>query len=150
MRRCFAAPRRRCSPRSVSERAASLRLCSVGSERMTVLWARAWPYANGPRQVGHVAGFAVPADVLARFERLRGSHVLMASGTDEHGTPITYEADKEGVPPREFVDRNNALIVEDLRRLGMTYDIFTRTTTANHYRVTQNMFIQLYQKGHLA
>ena len=63
----------------------------------------------------------MPADVLARFERLRGSRVLMASGTDEHGTPITYEADKKGVAPREFVDENNAIIVEDLRRLGMTY-----------------------------
>src|SRR6266851_4632079 len=149
MRRCCAAPRRRCSPRSVTERAASLRLCSVVRERRTVLVAPAWPYANGPRHIGHVAGFAVPADVLARFERLRGSRVLMASGTDEHGTPITYEADKEGVPPREFVDRNNALIVEDLRRLGMTYDIFTRTTTANHYRVTQDMFLKLYEKGYL-
>jgi methionyl-tRNA synthetase len=96
-----------------------------------------------------VAGFAVPADVLARFERLRGSRVLMASGTDEHGTPITYEADKAGVPPREFVNRNSALIVDDLRRLGMTYDIFTRTTTANHYRVTQGMFLKLYEKGYL-
>jgi len=96
-----------------------------------------------------VVGFAVPADVLARFERLRGSRVLMASGTDEHGTPITYEADKEGIPPREFVDRNNALIVEDLVRLGMTYDIFTRTTTANHYRVTQDLFLKLYEKGYL-
>ena len=73
----------------------------------------------------------------------------MASGTDEHGTPITYEADKLGVPPREFVDGNNALIVEDLRRLGMTYDIFTRTTTRNHYRVTQDMFLKLYEKGYL-
>ncbi len=73
----------------------------------------------------------------------------MASGTDEHGTPITYEADKQGVPPREFADRNNALIVEDLRRLGMTYDIFTRTTTANHYRVTQDLFLKLYEKGYL-
>jgi methionyl-tRNA synthetase len=96
-----------------------------------------------------VAGFAVPADVLARFERLRGSRVLMASGTDEHGTPITYESDKQGVAPREFVDRNNAVIVEDLRRLGMTYDIFTRTTTANHYRVTQDLFLKLYEKGYL-
>ena len=87
-------------------------------EQRTVLVAPAWPYANGPRHVGHLAGFAVPADVLARFERLRGSRVLMASGTDEHGTPITYEADKLGVAPREFVDRNNALIVEDLRRLA--------------------------------
>ncbi|MGH7764408.1 MAG: methionine--tRNA ligase [Candidatus Dormibacteraceae bacterium] len=118
-------------------------------EQRTVLVAPAWPYANGPRHIGHVAGFAVPADVLARFERLRGSHVLMASGTDEHGTPITYEADKQGVPPREFADRNNALIVEDLRRLGMTYDIFTRTTTENHQRVTQDLFLKLYEKGYL-
>ena len=91
----------------------------------------------------------MPADVLARFERLRGSRVLMASGTDEHGTPITYEADKEGIAPRAFVDHNNALIVEDLRRLGMTYDIFTRTTTANHYRVTQELFLKLFEKGYL-
>ena len=91
----------------------------------------------------------MPADVLARFERLRGSRVLMASGTDEHGTPITYEADKAGIPPREFADRNNALIVEDLRRLGMTYDVFTRTTTANHYQVTQDLFLKLYEKGYL-
>ncbi len=121
----------------------------MAPEPRTVLIAPAWPYANGPRHIGHVAGFAVPADVLARFERLRGSRVLMASGTDEHGTPITYEADKEGVPPREFADRNNALIVEDLRRLGMTYDIFTRTTTKNHERVTQDLFLKLYEKGYL-
>jgi methionyl-tRNA synthetase len=118
-------------------------------ERRTVLVAPAWPYANGPRHIGHVAGFAVPADVLARFERMRGSRVLMASGTDEHGTPITYEADKNGLAPKEFADRNNALIVEDLRRLGMTYDVFTRTTTKNHYRVTQDLFLKLYEKGYL-
>ena len=122
----------------------------MGADRIrTVLVAPAWPYANGPRHIGHVAGFAVPADVLARFERLRGSRVLMASGTDEHGTPITYEADKKGIPPREFVDENNAVIVEDLRRLGMTYDIFTRTTTANHYRVTQDLFLKLHENGYL-
>jgi methionyl-tRNA synthetase len=73
----------------------------------------------------------------------------MASGTDEHGTPITYEADKKGIPPREFVDQNNALIVEDLRRLGMTYDIFSRTTTANHYQVTQELFLKLFENGYL-
>ena len=114
-----------------------------------MLIAPAWPYANGPRHIGHVVGFAVPADVLARFERLRGSRVLMASGTDEHGTPITYEADRQGIEPKEFVDHNNALIVDDLVRLGMTYDIFTRTTTANHYRVTQDLFLKLYEKNHL-
>ena len=121
----------------------------VEPNKRTVLVAPAWPYANGPRHVGHVAGFAVPADVLARFERLRGSRVLMASGTDEHGTPITYEADQKGIPPREFVDDNNAVIVEDLRRLGMTYDIFTRTTTSNHYRVTQDLFLKLHENGYL-
>ena len=114
-----------------------------------MLIAPAWPYANGPRHIGHVVGFAVPADVLARFERLRGSRVLMASGTDEHGTPITYEADRQGIEPKEFVDHNNALIVDDLVRLGMTYDIFTRTTTANHYRVTQDLFLKLYEKNYL-
>jgi len=129
-----------------------LRSSSVAArkpEGRTVLIAPAWPYANGPRHIGHVAGLAVPADVLARFWRLRGARVLMASGTDEHGTPITYEADKRGIPPREFADENNALIVEDLRRLGMTYDVFTRTTTANHYRVTQDLFLKLFEKGYL-
>ena len=91
----------------------------------------------------------MPGDVLARFWRLRGARVLMASGTDEHGTPITYEADKNGIPPKDFADRNNALIVDDLVRLGMTYDIFTRTTTANHYRVTQDLFLKLFERGYL-
>src|SRR6202165_5679312 len=111
-----------CWRRSPTRRVARLPLSSQVSEKRTVLVAPAWPYANGPRHIGHVAGFAVPADVLARFERLRGSRVLMASGTDEHGTPITYEADKAGVPPREVAERNHALIVEEIRRLGMTYD----------------------------
>jgi len=96
-----------------------------------------------------VVGFAVPGDVLARFWRLRGSKVLMASGTDEHGTPITYEADKLGIDPKTFVDQNSAVIVDDLVRMGMTYDIFTRTTTANHYTVTQDLFLKLYEKGYL-
>ena len=118
-------------------------------EQKSILIAPAWPYANGPRHIGHVVGFAVPGDVLARYWRLRGAKVLMASGTDEHGTPITYEADKQKVPPKEFADRNNEVIVDDLVRLGMSYDIFTRTTTANHYRVTQELFLKLYEKDYL-
>ena len=114
-----------------------------------VLTAVAWPYANGPRHIGHVAGYGVPSDVFARFHRLRGNRVLMVSGTDEHGTPITYGADQEGIPPREFANRNNAIIVEDLRRLGLSYDTFTRTTTRNHYRVTQDLFKTLYDKGYI-
>jgi methionyl-tRNA synthetase len=117
--------------------------------RDKILLCIAWPYAGGPRHVGHVAGFAVPSDVFARYQRMRGADVLMVSGTDEHGTPITYGADNLGVSPREFADRNSAIIVEDLRQLGMSYDTFTRTTTRNHYRVTQEVFLSLYDKGHI-
>nr|WP_044200423.1 methionine--tRNA ligase [Oscillochloris trichoides] len=114
-----------------------------------ILVAVAWPYANGPRHVGHVAGFGVPSDIFARFQRLRGNHVLMVSGTDEHGTPITLAADKEGVTPRDIADRYNEVIGDDLRNLGLSYDTFTRTTTQNHYHVTQDLFQTLYHKGYI-
>ena len=80
------------------------------------LAAVAWPYANGPRHIGHVSGFGVPSDVFSRYMRMAGHDVLMVSGTDEHGTPILVEAEKEGVTPRELADRYNRVIVEDLRR----------------------------------
>jgi methionyl-tRNA synthetase len=114
-----------------------------------ILVAVAWPYASGPRHIGHVAGFGVPADIFARYHRLRGNQVLMASGTDEHGTPIMVAADKEDVSPRELADKFNGVIREDLRNLGLSYDIFTRTTTLNHYRITQDIFRTLYEKGYV-
>jgi len=111
-----------------------------------VLVAVAWPYASGPRHIGHVAGFGVPSDIYARYHRLAGNDVLMVSGTDEHGTPIMVEADREGVTPRQLADRFNGVIRDDLRNLGLSYDLFTRTTTRNHYRVTQDLFRTLYEK----
>ena len=114
-----------------------------------ILVAVAWPYANGPRHIGHVAGFGVPSDVFARYHRLRGDDVLMVSGTDEHGTPIMVAADREGLSPRELVDRNSAVIRDDLRRLGLSYDLFTRTTTANHHRVVRDVFRTLWEKGYI-
>jgi methionyl-tRNA synthetase len=96
-----------------------------------------------------VVGFAVPADIAARYHRLRGDDVLTVSGTDEHGTPVMVAADREGVSPRELADRYSALIRDDLRDLGITYDCFTRTTTPNHARVVQDMFRTLYDKGYL-
>src|SRR5438445_2899502 len=93
--------------------------------------AVAWPYTNGPRHVGHVAGFAVPSDIFARYHRLAGNDVLMVSGTDEHGTPIMVAADKEGLSYRAIADKYSAQIREDLRALGISYDLFTRTTTRN-------------------
>ncbi|GAA1487569.1 methionine--tRNA ligase [Brachybacterium sacelli] len=115
----------------------------------TVLSAVAWPYANGPRHIGHVAGFGVPSDVFSRYMRMAGHDVLMISGTDEHGTPILVEADKEGVTARELADRNNRLIVEDLVALGLSYDLFTRTTTGNHYQVVQDMFVTVRDNGYM-
>ncbi|GLY95537.1 methionine--tRNA ligase [Actinoplanes sp. NBRC 103695] len=105
-----------------------------------VLAAVAWPYANGPRHIGHVSGFGVPSDVFSRYMRMAGHDVLMVSGTDEHGTPIQVQADADGVTPRELADRYNRVIVEDLHGLGLSYDLFTRTTTRNHYAVTQELF----------
>ncbi len=114
-----------------------------------VLSAVAWPYANGPRHIGHVAGFGVPSDVFSRYMRMAGHDVLMVSGTDEHGTPILVAADAEGVSPRELADRNNRLIVQDLHDLGLSYDLFTRTTTPNHYAVAQEMFRTVHRNGYL-
>ena len=114
-----------------------------------VLSAVAWPYANGPRHIGHVAGFGVPADVFSRYLRMAGHDVLMVSGTDEHGTPILVQAEAEGATPRELADRYNRLIVEDLHAMGLAYDLFTRTTTRNHYAVVQEMFKVVHANGYL-
>lgn len=115
----------------------------------SVLVSVAWPYANGPRHIGHVAGFGVPSDVFARYQRMIGNEVLMISGTDEHGTPLLVQADKEGVTVKELADRYNRQIVEDLAGLGLSYDLFTRTTTRNHYAVVQELFTGLYENGYM-
>src|SRR5579862_9561297 len=114
-----------------------------------ILTAAAWPYANGPRHIGHVSGFAIPSDMFSRYQRMAGNNVLMVSGTDEHGTPIQVQADKEGATVRELVDRYNGVIGNDLANLGMTYDLFTRTTTRNHYAVTQEIFLTLLKNGYI-
>ncbi|GAA1399892.1 methionine--tRNA ligase [Catellatospora coxensis] len=114
-----------------------------------VLAAVAWPYANGPRHIGHVSGFGVPSDVFSRYMRMAGHDVLMVSGTDEHGTPIQVQADAEGITPREAVDKYNRMIVEDLHGLGLAYDLFTRTTTRNHYAVVQELFTALFDNGYV-
>jgi methionyl-tRNA synthetase len=114
-----------------------------------ILVAVAWPYASGPRHIGHVAGFGVPSDIFARYHRLKGNDVLMVSGTDEHGTPVMVAADKSGLSPRETADRFNEVIRTDLRNLGLSYDLFTRTTTRNHHRVVRDVFRTLHAKGYI-
>jgi methionyl-tRNA synthetase len=114
-----------------------------------VLTAVAWPYANGPRHIGHVSGFGVPSDVFSRYRRMAGDAVLMVSGTDEHGTPVQVQADAEGLTPRELADKYNRVIVDDLQGLGLGYDLFTRTTTSNHYEVVQQLFLALHRNGYV-
>ncbi|MER2092642.1 MAG: methionine--tRNA ligase [Saccharopolyspora rectivirgula] len=116
----------------------------------SVLTAVAWPYANGPRHIGHVSGFGVPSDVFARYQRMAGNRVLMISGTDEHGTPISVQAEKEGLGAQELADKYNRVITEDLQGLGLSYDLFTRTTTGNHYAVVQEIFLALHRNGYIA
>ena len=111
-----------------------------------ILVAPAWPYASGFRHLGHAAAY-VPFDVFARYHRLKGNDVLAVSGTDEHGTPVMVAADAEGKSYREIADFYNQAHREDFRRLGFTYDCFTRTTTPNHARITQDLFATLYEKG---
>jgi methionyl-tRNA synthetase len=122
---------------------------SSASSAKHILTAPAWPYANGPRHIGHVSGFALPSDMFSRYQRMAGNKVLMVSGTDEHGTPIQVQADKEGVSARELADRYNRVIATDLVNLGMSYDLFTRTTTRNHYAVVQEMFTTLLNNGYI-
>jgi methionyl-tRNA synthetase len=114
-----------------------------------VLTAVAWPYANGPRHIGHVSGFGVPSDVFSRYQRMAGNRVLMVSGTDEHGTPIQVQADKEGLTPQQAADKYTRQIGEDLRGLGLSYDLFTRTSTGNHAEVTQQIFLALHRNGYV-
>ncbi|WP_040282896.1 methionine--tRNA ligase [Tessaracoccus massiliensis] len=114
-----------------------------------VLAAVAWPYANGPRHIGHVSGFGVPSDVFSRYMRMAGHDVLMVSGSDEHGTAIQVKADSEGLTARQTADKYHAQIVSDLQGLGLSYDLYTRTTTPNHYHVVQEMFTALYENGYI-
>src|SRR5438445_741387 len=114
-----------------------------------VLTAVAWPYANGPRHIGHVSGFGVPSDVFSRYMRMSGRDVLMVSGSDEHGTPILVQADKEGLTPQQTADKYHQVIAQDMQGLGLTYDLYTRTTTGNHAEVTQQIFLALYRNGYV-
>jgi methionyl-tRNA synthetase len=109
----------------------------------------AWPYANGDMHVGHLAGAYLPADIFARYHRLKGNRVLMVSGSDSHGTPITVEADKRGVPPRELFEHYHRRFLETQKAIGISYDLFTHTDTENHHRIAQDFFLRLHDAEYL-
>jgi len=109
----------------------------------------AWPYANGYQHLGHLAGAYLPPDIFARYHRLAGNEVLMVSGSDAHGTPITVRADAEGVPPREIFERYHQAFLESYQQIGLTFDLFTHTDTENHHRVAQDIFLKILENGYL-
>ena len=109
----------------------------------------AWPYANGSLHLGHIAGAYLPADIFARYHRAKGNEVLMVSGSDQHGTPITIRAEQEGKTPHEIATRFHQEFLTCWDRLGISFDLFTSTGTANHAEVVQDFFLELLKKGHV-
>jgi methionyl-tRNA synthetase len=114
-----------------------------------ILVAVAWPYASADIHVGNMTGSYLPADIFARFHRLQGNHVLMVSGSDSHGTPITVRADQEGKSPEEVYKDFHAKFLDLFQQAGLSYDLFTSTHTENHFRVAQTMFKALKEQGYL-
>jgi len=117
------------------------------SERILV--AVAWPYANGPLHLGQIAGAYLPADIFARYHRIKGNEVLMVSGSDQHGTPITIKAEQEGKKPGEVVARYHQQFLDSWQKLGISFDLFTTTGTTNHASVVQDIFLTLLDRGYI-
>jgi methionyl-tRNA synthetase len=109
----------------------------------------AWPYANGSLHLGHIAGADLAADIFARYHRLKGNEVLMVSGSDQHGTPITLKAEQEGKTPREIIDFYQREYLDCWQKLGISFDLYTGTETINHTEVTRDIFLRLLEKGYL-
>ena len=119
----------------------------MAKEFKRYLVTSALPYANGPVHIGHLAGVYVPSDIYVRYLRLRGKDVVWVCGSDEHGVPITIKARKEGVTPQDIVDKYNAIIKESFAGLGISFDIYSRTTSPTHYQTASEFFKTLYDKG---
>ena len=114
-----------------------------------ILIGVAWPYANGPLHLGHIAGSYLPADIFARYHRMRGNDVLMVSGSDAHGTPITLRAEADGLPPREIVERYTASFHDCWERFGISFDLFTTTMTDTHRETVHELIGALQEGGYL-
>ena len=112
-----------------------------------ILVGVAWPYVNGEKHIGQIAGAYLPPDIFARFQRMAGNDVLMVSGSDTHGTPIMLKADAEGVTPADIVNKYHKLFVEGCLAMGLAFDLYTHTETQNHWDVTQDMFLRHLEAG---
>lgn len=115
----------------------------------TILVGVAWPYCNGEKHIGQIAGAYLPPDIFARYQRLVGNRVLMVSGSDTHGTPIVLKADAEGITPEAVVEKYHGLFVEGCLAMGLTFDLYTHTETQNHWDVTQMLFKRHLETGYI-
>ncbi len=109
----------------------------------------AWPYANSPRHLGQIAGAYLPPDIFARYHRIKGNEVLMVSGSDQHGTPITIRAEQEGTTPAEIAGKYHRQFLESWQQMGISFDLFTTTDNSNHTEVAQDIFLTLLKKGYI-
>ena len=107
----------------------------------------ALPYANGPIHIGHLAGVYVPADIYARYLRLKGEDVLFIGGSDEHGVPITIKARQQGVTPQQIVDKYHGMIKKSFEEFGISFDVYSRTSNKTHHETASEFFTTLYEKG---
>jgi len=114
-----------------------------------ILVSVAWPYANSPLHLGHLAGSYLPPDIFARYHRMRGDHVLMVSGSDTHGTPITVTAEQKKITPDDVIEQYHSSFLETFLGLGISFDLFTHTNTENHWDVTTRMFTRLLERGYI-
>ncbi len=114
-----------------------------------ILVCAAWPYANGPLHLGHIAGCYLPADIFARYQRMQGNKVLMVSGSDQHGTPITLHAEQRGITPQKVVEEYHESFLDCWNRLGISFDFFTSTGTENHQKVVHEIFQKLYESNQI-
>ncbi|MCB0183683.1 MAG: class I tRNA ligase family protein, partial [Caldilineaceae bacterium] len=114
-----------------------------------ILVGVAWPYVNGEKHIGQIAGAYLPPDIFARYERMAGNDVLMVSGSDTHGTPIMLKADAEGLTPAQVVEKYHQLFVEGCLAMGLAFDLYSHTDTQNHWDVTQKMFLRHLEAGYV-
>ncbi len=114
-----------------------------------ILICVAWPYANGSLHLGHIAGAYLPADIFARYHRTKGNEVLMVSGSDQHGTPITIKAEQEAKTPGQIAARYHQQFLDSWQKMGISFDLFTTTDTANHAEVAQDIFLTLLDKDYI-
>ncbi len=121
----------------------------MANEARHILVGVAWPYANGEKHIGQIAGAYLPPDIFARYQRMVGNHVLMVSGSDTHGTPVTLKAEQEGTTPAAVIDKYHALFIDGCLKMGLTFDLYTHTDTQNHWNVTHQMFLRHLETGYL-